>query len=101
MSKNAAPISIIGMTLGLAYGGGLIIKEAKSKLLTKKDVFYSVSMMGLSHSLIEDTILVLSIGATLFGVMLGRVLFTLLVMFILVRIINRLSKKTFEKYFVN
>lgn len=101
MSKNAAPITIIGMTLGLAYGGGLIIREAKSKLLSKKDTFLSLSLMGLSHSLIEDTILVLSIGATLFGILIGRVLFTILVMALLIGFINRLSKKTFEKYFVN
>ena len=101
MSKNAAPITIIGMTLGLAYGGGLIIKETKTKLLSKKDTFLSLSLMGLSHSLIEDTILVLSIGATLFGILIGRVLFTIIVMSILIRFINRLSKKTFEKYFIN
>jgi len=101
MSKNAAPITIIGMTLGLAYGGGLIIREAKSKGLSKKDTFLSLSLMGLSHSLIEDTLLILSIGATLFGILLGRILFTILVIVILIRIINHLSKKTFEKYFVN
>jgi hypothetical protein len=101
MSKNAAPITIIGMTLGLAYGGGLIIKESKTKLLSKKDTFLSLSLMGLSHSLIEDTILVLSIGATLFGILIGRVLFTILVMTLLIRFINRLSKKTFKKYFIN
>ena len=42
MSKNAAILPIIGMTLGLAYGGGLIVKEAKSKLISKKDVFLSI-----------------------------------------------------------
>jgi hypothetical protein len=101
MSKNAAPITIIGMTLGLAYGGGLIIREAKSNVLSKKDTFLSLSLMGLSHSLIEDTLLILSIGATLFGVLFARVLFTILIISILIRIINRLSKKTFEKYFVS
>jgi hypothetical protein len=101
MSKNAAPITIIGMTLGLAYGGGLIIREAKSNVLSKKDTFLSLSLMGLSHSLIEDTLLILSIGATLFGVLFARVMFTILIITILIRIINRLSKKTFEKYFVS
>ena len=101
MSKNAAPITIIGMTLGLAYGGGLIIREAKSKTLSKKDTFLSLSLMGLSHSLIEDTLLVLSIGATIFGVLFGRIIFTILIITILIRVINRLSNKTFEKYFVN
>jgi hypothetical protein len=101
MSKEVAPITIIGMTLGLAYGGGLIVKEAKSKILSKKDVFLSLSLMGLSHSLIEDTLLMVAIGASLVGVLFGRILFTIIVMFILIRIINRLSKKVFEKYFVN
>jgi spore maturation protein SpmB len=101
MSKNAAMIPIIGMTLGLAYGGGLIVKEAKSKAISKKDVFLSLSFMGLSHSLIEDTILTMAIGASIFGVLFGRVLFTILVMVILVYIFGRLSKKKFEKYFMN
>jgi len=101
MSKNAAPMTIIGMTLGLAYGGGLIIREAKSKALSKKDTFLSLSLMGLSHSLIEDTLLILSIGATIFAVLIGRVLFTIMIISILIKFINNLSKKTFEKYFVN
>lgn len=101
MSKEAAPITIIGMTLGVAYGGGLIIKEAKAKALSKKDRFLSLSLMGLSHSLIEDTILILSIGASFMGIFVGRLLFTIIVMLILIRFINRISKKTFEKYFVS
>ena len=101
MSKNAAILPLIGMTLGLAYGGGLIVKEAKSKLISKKDTFLSFSFMGLSHSLIEDTILTVAIGASLFGILLGRVLFTIVVMLLIVKLISIISKKTFEKYFIN
>ena len=100
MSKNAAPLTIIGMTLGIAYGGGLIIQETKSKLVSKKDAFLSLSLMDLTHSIIEDTILILSIGATIFGILLGRALFTIVVIVILIKYINSLSTKTFEKYFV-
>jgi spore maturation protein SpmB len=101
MSKNAAPITMIGMTLGLAYGGGLIIKEAKSGILSKKDAFLSLSLMGLSHSLIEDTLLLLAIGASLSGILLGRVVFSIVIMFILIKCINRLSKDTFHKFFIS
>jgi hypothetical protein len=100
MTKNAAILPIIGMTLGLAYGGGLIVKEVKSKFISKKDVFLSLSFMDMSHSLIEDTLLTLAIGASIFGILFGRLIFTMIVMIILIRIINRLSKKTFEKYFM-
>jgi hypothetical protein len=101
MSKDAAPIAIIGTTLGLAYGGGLIIKEAGSKSLRKKDIFYSLSLMNLSHSLIEDTLLMIAIGASILGVLFGRIIFTIIIMIILIKIVNRVSKKAFEKYFVN
>ncbi|MFO7677405.1 MAG: hypothetical protein R6V50_03365 [Thermoplasmatota archaeon] len=99
MSKNVAPLAIIGMTLGLAYGGGLILRETKTGLLSKKDTFLSLSLLGLSHSLIEDTILLLTIGASLVGILLGRVLFTIVVLFIIIYCINYLSDYRFMKYF--
>lgn len=100
MSKAAAPLTIIGMTLGVSYGGGLIINEAKSGVLSKRDIFLSLSLMGLSHSLIEDTLLMVAMGASLSGVLLGRVLFTIVVMFVLIKCIKRLSEYRFSKYFV-
>jgi len=101
MSKDAAPVTIIGMTLGLAYGGGLIIKEVKSGFLSKKDAFLSLSLMGLSHSLIEDTLLMLAIGASIFGIFFARLLFTIAVMVVLIKFVTHLSKRGFERYFVN
>ena len=101
MSKNAAILPLIGMTLGLAYGGGVIVKEAKTKLISKKDTFLSLSFLNLSHSLIEDTLLTLAIGASIFGILFGRVIFTIFVMLIIAKYINSLPKKKFNKYFMN
>jgi spore maturation protein SpmB len=100
MSKKVAPITIIGMTLGLSYGGGLIINQSRSHLIDKKDTFLSLSFMGLSHSLIEDTLLMIAIGATLSGILFGRLIFTIIVMLIIIRIIKYLSDETFNKYFI-
>jgi hypothetical protein len=100
MSKHTAPISIIGMTLGIAYGGGLIINEAKSESISKKDIFLSFSLMGLSHSLIEDTLLMVAIGASLIGILFGRIFFTVFILIILVKLINRIPKKTFIRFFM-
>ncbi len=101
MSKSATILPLVGITLGLAYGGGLIVKEAKSKYISKKDAFLSLSFMGLSHSLIEDTILTLTIGASLAGILFGRIIFTIIVMILLVKFISIFSNKTFKKYFMN
>lgn len=100
MSKDAAPLTIIGMTLGLAYGGGLIINEARSGKLNKQDVFLSLSFMGMSHSLIEDTILMMAMGASLSGILLARILFTIIAMLMLIRLVKHISNNSFNKYFV-
>ncbi|MFO7765182.1 MAG: nucleoside recognition domain-containing protein [Pelovirga sp.] len=100
MSRDAAPVTIIGMTLGLSYGGGLIIQEAQSGRLSKRDLFASVTLMGLCHSIIEDTLLVMVLGAHLSGIFWGRLIFSLLVVFLLVRLINRMPEHLFERYLV-
>ncbi len=98
LSKKAAPITIIGMTLGLSYGGGLIITKARSDNLSDRDIFLSVSLMGLSHSLIEDTLLMMTIGASLVGLLFGRIFFTIAVIFLLAKAIKVVSKTTWFDY---
>jgi len=99
MSKEAVPITLIGTMMGISYGGGLIINEAKSGLLRNKDVLLSLSMMGLCHSLIEDTLLMVTIGAAFSGILCGRLVFTILFIFLLTKGINHFSDEVFNKYF--
>ncbi|HMB15528.1 MAG TPA: nucleoside recognition domain-containing protein [Pelovirga sp.] len=100
MSRDAAPVTIIGMTLGLSYGGGLIIQEAQSGRLSKRDLFASVTLMGLCHSIFEDTLLMMVLGAHLSGIFWGRLIFSLLAIFLLVRLINKLPEHLVERYLV-
>ena len=99
IGKEAGTLTIIGMTLGLSYGGGLIIHEAKSGRADPRDVFASVTMMGLAHGLIEDTIVLAMLGAHLSGILLARVLFALLVVALLMRLVPRLSPGTVHRFF--
>lgn len=87
IGQEAATITIIGLTMGIAFGGGLILHEIKSGRITKDDVFASVTFMGLSHGIIEDTLLLLLLGASSYGVFWGRLLLSLLVMAVLTRLI--------------
>jgi hypothetical protein len=79
ISAAAATITVIGMTMGLLYGGGLIIHEARAGHIPPRDVFAAVSLMSLSHALIEDTLLLTLIGASPWGTLGARLLFSLLV----------------------
>jgi spore maturation protein SpmB len=93
MGPAAAPLTIVGMLMGLTYGGGLIIQESRSGRVPRRDVFASVSLMGLSHSLIEDTMLMRLMGGHLSGILWGRLLFSLAAVFLLIRLVPRLSER--------
>jgi spore maturation protein SpmB len=94
----AAPLTIIGMVMGLAYGGGLIIHEARSGKVENRDIFFAVSFMGLAHSVFEDTLLMVVLGAHLSGLLWMRVIYAMFFIFILVRVVIRIPITLFEKY---
>jgi hypothetical protein len=91
ISIKASNIMIIGLTLGLSFGGGLLIKEARSGKVDAKDVFLTMAFLGLCHSLIEDTLLILLLGADLTTALWVRLAFSLLVIVVLARIAKRVS----------
>ena len=91
IGREAAPLAIVGMTMGLTYGGGLIIHESRSGRVRPKDVFASLTLMGLTHSIIEDTLLMVMLGGHLSGILFARMIFSLLVVAALVRCLPLLS----------
>ncbi len=88
IGKEATNITIIGITLGLSFGAGLLVEEARSGAISRRDIFLSVCFLCLCHSLIEDTLLILLLGADLAGILWGRLVFSLVVIAILARLIK-------------
>lgn len=80
ISRDLAPVTTVGVLLGLTYGGGLIIKEAQERDFEPKMRVLALCWISLSHSLIEDTGLMMAVGADIWVVLVGRVILTLLLM---------------------
>lgn len=89
LDEQVAPVTTVGVLLGLTYGGALIIEEAEKKQFSARTRFLALSWLSLSHSLIEDTLLLLALGADIWVVLVGRVLVTLLIVAVLARITLR------------
>ncbi len=98
INKDVIPMTVIGLSLGILYGGALIIKETEEKKIPKMDVFYAFVLMGLCHSLIEDSLLMISMGADWSMIFIFRMLFALLVTFILVKIAKCIPQQWIEKW---
>ncbi|PMN93560.1 hypothetical protein [Enterovibrio norvegicus] len=99
ISKEATNLTLIGITLGLSYGGGLLINEAQKGHIAPRDIFTAITLLGLLHSLIEDTLLMLVIGADFNTIFWGRLLFALVLVGIISRAAKLLDGGSYEKYF--
>ncbi|MFO8088204.1 MAG: hypothetical protein R6U13_00040 [Desulfatiglandaceae bacterium] len=98
IGQGASTVTMIGLTLGIAYGGGLIIHQAKSGAVPPRDLFFSITLMGLSHSLVEDTFLMIMIGAHISGVLLARIAFSLAAVAVIAGVCRRLPKGWAERF---
>ena len=86
IGPDAANITVIGITLGLTFGAGLLIRDIRAGTLSRRDAMLTVCFLGLCHSLIEDTILVMLLGASPVGVLWARLVMALLVIGALARL---------------
>ena len=83
MSEKVANIILIGLTLGISFGGGFLIEESKKNNISKKDILLSLSFLSLCHSIIEDTILILLLGSHISGILFFRIIYTIVVILIM------------------
>lgn len=78
IGKEASTINLVALTLGISYGGALLMEEGRSGKLTKEDLEHSTIFIALCHAVIEDTILMVGIGASIFGVLFVRFFYAFL-----------------------
>ncbi len=89
MSEQVAPLVLIGMLMGIVYGGGLIIAETKRHNLAPNEVFSAMCLLALLHAIIEDTAIMSLIGASLTGTLVGRTIFAGVFCFALAQVLKR------------
>ena len=86
IGRAAANVTGIGFTLGLSYGAGLIIKDLDKGVMSRKDACLTICFLGLAHSVVEDTLLIMAMGADLSGILWARLVFSFVVIALLARV---------------
>ena len=72
LPREAAFMVMAASTLGLAFGAGLVIAEAREGRLRGDGRFRTNVFIGTTHSLVEDTGLFYVLGASIWWIVLGR-----------------------------
>jgi spore maturation protein SpmB len=92
---DARHLTTIGLFLGISYGGGLLIREARTGRIAPRQIFVSCVFMGFAHSVIEDTLIVVALGADVTAVLVGRLIFAVAATALIARLVLRVSDEKF------
>ncbi len=99
--EEASEMVAIGLLLGIFYGGGLLIREAETGNIPPRQIFLSCVFMSFAHSVIEDTLVVVALGADLTSVLFGRILFAILATALVAMMLRFVSDKQFSAFAFN
>ena len=101
VGEKASTIAIVGVTLGIGFGAGLLIKEVKTGKLHYKDVFGVLVLVGMLHSIIEDTAVISLIGSNIIITLFLRAVLTLCIVYVFMRLGAKLTQEFWQKHLTN
>ena len=101
IGDRASTIAIVGVTLGVGFGSGLLMKEVQTGTIPKKDVFGVVCFINLIHSVFEDTAVVFVLGPSLFVIVALRLLFAIVITMACMAAASLLTDAQWHRYLTN
>ena len=101
IGEQASTIVVVGFTLGLAFGGGLLMQNVKQGLVPAKSAAGALILINLFHSLFEDTAVLMLLGPSLFVILLARGIFVFAITWAIMRCLSLVNDKTFQKLIFN
>ena len=70
--RSAAP-TLIGFLFGLAYGGGVIVRDVRRHDLGRRQVFIMSVFLSRVHAIAEDSLVFIALGASIFWIVVYRI----------------------------
>ncbi|WP_027965407.1 nucleoside recognition domain-containing protein [Halalkalibacillus halophilus] len=86
VEKNASMTLVAGLTIGLAYGAGLMIQAMQEDGVSKKDMYLVLIFLVTCHAVVEDTLIFIPLGIPVWPLLAIRlvtaILLTMLVAYV-------------------
>ena len=93
ISQKAVLPLVVGVGIGFSYGSGVIIQSAREGELTLKDRYAINIFLSICHSIFEDTLLLVVVGASLSWLLASRLILAVAATLLFGRLFVRLEKE--------
>ncbi|NIK12532.1 nucleoside recognition domain-containing protein [Alkalibacillus almallahensis] len=92
VQRNASMTLVAGLTIGLAYGAGMMIQAVKEDGVSKKDMYLVLIFLVTCHAVVEDTLVFIPLGIPVWPLLLIRLTSAIVLTALVAYIWNRLEK---------
>ncbi|MCM3714622.1 nucleoside recognition domain-containing protein [Halalkalibacter oceani] len=93
VQENTSTTLVSGLTIGLAFGAGVIIQAAKEDGISKKDMYLIVIFLVACHAVVEDTLIFIPLGIPVWPLLIIRIVTAILLTLAISVIWDRVEKK--------
>ncbi len=90
--RSAAP-TLIGFLFGLAYGGGVIVRDVRRHDLGRRQVFIMSTFLSMVHAVVEDSLIFIALGAGVFWIVGYRIVWAAAITLVLTAVAGLLVRR--------
>ncbi|MEN0643267.1 nucleoside recognition domain-containing protein [Alkalicoccobacillus gibsonii] len=98
VDKNTSVTLASGLSIGLAYGAGVMIDAVKEDKVKKKDLYIVFIFLVACHAVVEDTLVFLILGIPVWPLLVIRLTAALVLTITISRIWNSYDKKRSKQH---
>jgi len=88
LDEGSAAPTLVGFLFGLAYGGGVIVRDAQRFDLGRRQVFMMSAFLSMVHAVVEDSLIFIALGASAFWVVGFRIAWAIAVTMLLATLLG-------------
>lgn len=93
MKENTSFTLVTGLTIGLAFGAGVMIQAVKEDGVAKKDMILALIFLVTCHAVVEDTVIFIPLGIPVWPLLLIRFVMAVLLTIAVAFVWNRVERK--------
>src|SRR5690625_3867125 len=94
MRENTTFTLVTGLTIGLAFGAGVMIQAVKEDQVAKKDIILALIFLVTCHAVVEDTVIFIPLGIPVWPLLLIRFIMAIILTITVAFVWNKISDYT-------